>query len=138
MTTCKKSARSKCRAAPLPDTVRANKNSSTPIASDTTAEKGGADKNTKTSNKNSAQGKETDAVRTATSHFDPVWNVFSKHTDGSLQWNQKQIVSIGEDFHSQVGDGKVRTTVYNVRWEGYDKKDDTWSPSRIQITCKRA
>jgi hypothetical protein len=30
----------KCRAAPLPDTVRARKNSYTPVASDTTTEKG--------------------------------------------------------------------------------------------------
>ena len=35
----------------------------------------------------------------------------------------KQIVAIGEDFHSQVGDGKVRSTLYKVHWEGYDKKD---------------
>jgi hypothetical protein len=39
-----------------------------------------------------------------------------------MQWIPKQIVAIGEDFHSQVGDDKVRTTLYKVRWEGYDKK----------------
>jgi hypothetical protein len=44
-----------------------------------------------------------------------------------MQWIPKQIVSIGEDFHSQVGDDKVRTTLYKVRWEGYDKKNGTHS-----------
>ncbi len=37
----------KCPGAPLPDTVRARKNSSTPIASETTADKGSPDKSTK-------------------------------------------------------------------------------------------
>jgi hypothetical protein len=89
-------------------------------------------------------------VRTVTSYFDPVWNSFSKRTDRSMQWIPKKIVVIGEDFHSLVGDGKVRTTLYKVLWQGYDKKDDTWeSITHLQgytimvkivqgITCERA
>ena len=73
-------------------------------------------------NGNLAQGKEIDVVHTVTSYFDPVWNAFSQHSDGSMQWIPKQIVAIGEDFHSQVGDDKVRTTLCKVRWEGYDKR----------------
>ena len=103
--------RRSAEAAPLADTDRARKNSSTPVVSDTTAEKGAADKSKATTNRNLAQGKGIDAVRTAKSYFDAVWNAFSKHTDGSMQWIPKQIVAIGEDFHSQVGDGKVRTTL---------------------------
>ena len=56
----------------LPDEVRATKKTSTPVASDTTAEKG--DKNKATTNRNLAQGKESDAVHTVTSYFDPVRN----------------------------------------------------------------
>jgi hypothetical protein len=57
-----------------------------------------------------------DAMGTVTSHFDPVWNAFSKHTLRSMQWIPKQIVTIVEDFHRLVGDGKVRTNLYKVRW----------------------
>ena len=94
------SAAQKCAHGALPDAVRATKKSSTPVASGTTAEEGAADRDKATTNRNLAQGKESDVVRTATSYFDPVWNSFSKHTDGSMQWIPKQIVAIGEDFHS--------------------------------------
>ena len=99
----------------LPDTVRATKKSSTPVASDTTTEKGVVDKNKSTTNRNLAHGKESDALRTVTSFFDPVWNAFSNHTEGSVQWIPKQIVSIGEDFHMQVGDGKVHQGITSER-----------------------
>ncbi len=76
--------------------VRDLNNSSTPIVSDTTTDKGTVDKSTKTSNTNVVQGEQTDSVRTVTSCFDPVWNAFSLHTDGSMKWIPNQIVSIGE------------------------------------------
>ncbi len=67
----------------LSDTVRTRKNSSTPIASETTDDKGTPDKSTKTSNRNLTQGQQTDTVLTTTSYFDPVLIVFSQYTDGS-------------------------------------------------------
>ena len=45
----------------LPDTVRVTKKSSTPVVSDTTAEKGAADKNKATTNRNLAL-KEKEAI----------------------------------------------------------------------------
>ena len=56
---------------------------------------------------------------------------FAQQKDGSMQWIPEQIVGIGEDFHSQVDDGKVKTTVYRVRWSGYDRTGDTWNRSHI-------
>ncbi len=50
----------------LSDTVRATKKSSTPVASDTTVEKGTSDKDKTTTNRNFVQGKERDTVRTVT------------------------------------------------------------------------
>jgi hypothetical protein len=50
----------------LPDTVRATKKSSIPVASGTTAEKGAGDKDKPTTNRNLAQGKESNVVRTTT------------------------------------------------------------------------
>ena len=76
------SATKKRGPAPLPDAVRAKKKSSTPIASDRTTDKGGADTNTKTSNKNLAQREQTDAVHIATSYFDADWNAFSRSQMG--------------------------------------------------------
>jgi hypothetical protein len=47
----------------LPDTVRGTKKSSTPVASGTTVEKGASDQDKATTNRNLAQGKESDVVR---------------------------------------------------------------------------
>ena len=41
-----------------------------------------------------------------------------------MQWISEQIVGFGEDFHSQVDDGNAKTTLYKVRWRGYDRKGD--------------
>ena len=81
------SAAQKRGPAPLSEAVRAKKKTSTPVASDRTADKGGSDKNRVTSNKNLAEGEQRDTiltVSTVTSYFDPVWNAFSQYTDGSL------------------------------------------------------
>ena len=97
-----------------PDAVGANKKTSTPITFDRSTK-------TKTTNLNLAQGTKVDALRTATSYFDKGWNAFAQQKDGSIQWIPEQIVGIGEDFHSQVDDVKVKTTVYRVRWSGYER-----------------
>ncbi len=39
---------------------------------------------------------------------------FAQQKDGSIQWIPEQIVGIGEDFHRQVDDDKVKTTVYRA------------------------
>jgi hypothetical protein len=57
----------KRRASPQVDTDRVRKISSTPVISDTTTEKGAADKNKVTTNRNLAPGKGNDTVRTVTS-----------------------------------------------------------------------
>jgi hypothetical protein len=90
------------------DTVGANKKTSTPNTSDRSSK-------TNTTNLNLTQGTKVDALRTSTSYFDKSWNVFAQQKDGSIQWIPEQIVGIDEDFHSQVDDGKVKTTVYRVR-----------------------
>ncbi len=43
-----------------------------------------------------------------------------------MQWIPEQIVGIGEDFHIQVDDDKVKTTLYKECSSGYDRKGDTW------------
>ena len=87
-----------------PDTVGANKKTSTPRTSDRNT-------TTKTTNLNLTQGTKVDVLRTTTSYFDTGWNVFAHQKDGSIQWIPEQIVGIGEDFHSRVDDGKVKTTL---------------------------
>jgi hypothetical protein len=86
-----------------------------------------------------SSGKADDAVRTQRHTFirqiaDLVltiwgWNhsACAQQTDGSMQWIPAQIGGIGED--SQVDYGKAKTTLYKVRWQGYDRKDDAKLPT---------
>jgi hypothetical protein len=91
---------------PSPDAVGANKKTSIPSTSDRSTK-------TKTTNLNLTQGKTVDTLRTVTSYFDVDWNAFAEQMkDVSIQWILEQIVGIGEDFHSQVDDDKVKTTLY--------------------------
>ena len=106
---------------PSPDAVGAKKKTSTPSTFDRSTK-------TKTTNLNLAQGKAVDVLRTATSYFDSDWNAFAQQKDGSIQWIPEQIVGIGKDFHSQVDDDKVKTTLYKVCWSEYDRTGDTWKP----------
>jgi hypothetical protein len=52
---------------------------------DTTDDKGGADKNTKTSNKNLAQGEQTDAALTATSYNSMMFIMREKNEGQDLR-----------------------------------------------------
>ena len=45
------------------------------------------------------------------SSFDTDWNAYAQQKDGSMQLIPEQIVGIGKDFHNQVDDGKVKTTL---------------------------
>ena len=49
-----------------------------------------------------------------------------------MEWIPEQIVGIGEDFHNQVDDGKVKTTLCK-RFVGEDMIERVirWNPSRI-------
>jgi hypothetical protein len=89
-------------------------------------DEGDSDTQTKTTNFNLDQGKRVDDLRTSTSYFDKDWNTFTQEKDGSMYWIPEQIVGIGEDFHIQVDDGKVKTTLYKVRWIGYDRTGDAY------------
>ena len=68
----------------------------------------------KADNHNLAQGDLTLAVRTATSYIDAGWNEYARKKDGTLEWALEKIVSIGQDFHQMIDDGKTKTTLYRV------------------------
>ena len=70
----------------------------------------------KADNRNVAQGDPTLAVRTATSVFDQgtVWKEYARKKDGTLEWAPEKIVSIGQDFHQMIDDGKTKTTLNRV------------------------
>ena len=57
------------------------------------------------------------SLQTSTSYFNMVWNECTQGKDGSIKWIPEHIVVIGEDFHCQVDDDKVKTTLYKIRLE---------------------
>jgi hypothetical protein len=56
-----------------------------------------------------------------------------QQTEGSMQWIPAQIVGIDEDFHSQVNNGKAKTTLYNFFWQGHDRRMIRDSPQHNSL-----
>ena len=119
------SATQKRRAAPLPDTVRGRKNSSTPSHRTRTL---CSWQKQATTNRNLTQGKESDAVPTATSYFDPVWNAFSHRWVNTMDseedcgnwWGFSQ-----PSWWWKSKDYSLQSSLGRIRKEG---RRDTWEP----------
>ena len=79
----------------------------------------------KADNRNLAQGDPTLAVRTATSYFDAGWNEYARKKDGvhpGMGSRKEKIVGIAQDCHKMIDVGKSKTTLYRVRWKGYEQR----------------